>query len=309
MRDATKKRGVKADAAARKKHAIIKQVCLALAWCISMALLAGAVVFFVLTKKDHQVEEKNSSVDMEKEKQKWKSLRDAVVVEFSPLDEQFAVEIHNPSSAEWKVLQWMALKDKTAPTAQRYAMLVIWTHFGLALNAEAHECQWAGVECRDQVAIGLDFTGMAPFQMALPRSLAYLPSLETLRLVKHGAKGSIPTPCYQQWENLIELNLEENKLTSVFSGLEDGSWTSLQYLNVKNNLLDETVPKAFSAMTDLRELYLKGNEGLTGPVRALARISIAHLNITFAMLTDVPVQHVHYCSSGDGVCCSQLLTD
>lgn len=304
-----KKQGDNADAVAKKKRAIIKQSCFTLAWVISVALLAGAVVFFVLNKNDHQEKEKDATVDMEQEKQKWTSLRNAVLDEFSPVDEQFAVEIHNPSSAEWKALHWMALKDETEPTSQRYATVVIWTHFGLALEPQKHECQWDGVECRDQVAIGLNFTGMVPFQMALPRSLAYLPSLETLHLAKHGVKGSIPTPCHQQWKILKKLNLEENKLTSVFSGLEDNSWTSLQYLNVKNNILDETVPKAFTAMTDLRELYLKGNEGLTGPVRALMANCSMTPWIIFLFHKSHTSPTTHFCSSGDGVCCSQLATD
>ena len=263
-------------ASKRQRHNYYAGLLLAVGWIGSVALLVGAVVAFYLHKNklDHSSEE-SPAVDLELELQKWNDLRDTVLATFAPLDDKLATELNNPASAEWQALQWMSLKDNVnrhSSSSQRYAMTVIWTYFGIDMSPQLHECQWhSGVACRDQeVVIGLNFTGFPAFgHMTLPRSLAYLPSLESLDLSRHGLQGSIPVPCFKHWTKLQVLDLEENSLTSIFEGLDDDSWPEMMRLNAQNNLLSETVPSALSKMTNLRELYLKGNTDLTGPVRTI----------------------------------------
>ena len=265
-----------ADGSLKRMRGTLFRHCLAVFCVSSFALLVGAVVFCVLTttkKKQRKGETQyGREIDMEVEKQKWKDLRDLVLAEFSPVDEQFAIDIHNPLSAEWKALQWLSLSDEYESSSQRYVMALIWTFFGIDMEPLLHECQWhGGVQCRNNVVIGLNFTGLPAFHTTLPRSLAYLPSLEILDLSRQGIEGFIPTICYKHWNKLQVLNLEENYLTSIFGGVNDDSWPAIRYLNAKNNRLAETVPEEISKMTSLSNLLLKGNEGLTGPVRRHSR--------------------------------------
>jgi len=275
---AAKKQG-EGEATTRSKGRVVWPWTAA-AFCGSLVLLVGAVVFFVHTMNESQPKNGGDTVDVELQQQKWKNLRNSVVMEFSPIDAQLAVEIHNPSSAEWKALQWMAAKDQrflsitstTIPTMmiQRYAVVVVWVHFGLSLEPTLQECQWSGVECRDDIVVALDFTGKEVLEGSMPRSLAYLPSLEALDLSKHGLKGAVPYPCLNQWKKLRTLDLGENQLTSIFTGMETGSWSAMENLGAKNNALDETVPEALAALTNLRRLDLSGNEQLSGPLMEYA---------------------------------------
>jgi len=251
-----------------------KKVWTPTALCISLAMLVGAAVFFVQELKQSKENVKTSTVDVEPGQQKWKNLRDSVLDVFSPLDKQFAVQINNPASAEWKALQWMVVKDTIPVSTQRYAMTVIWILFGLELQPLLNECEWTAVECTDKTVSGLKFVGIPVVGRVIPRQLSYLPSIETLDLSDQGLKGSIPALCYSQWTNLKSLNLEGNYLTSVFSGMEKGNWTSLQVLNVKNNVLDETVTDTLSALTNLRSLDVKGNYDLKGTVSSEYRIDL-----------------------------------
>lgn len=247
--------------------------------CIALvtALFVGSAVFFAITFKNHHMKDqplpaKSASGGQEE----WNALRDLLVTELSPIDPEFFLNLQKPSSPEWKALQWMVVKDEqqrkntSKASVQRYAVAVTYLHFDLALNASQHECSWKGVECMsdDQVVISLNFTGQA-LAGIIPTSLAYLPSLVYLDLYAQKLQGSIPVACYSQWKNLTHLNLELNQLTQVFTtnkAVDAGAWTTIEFLNAKNNILSESVPKSLSQWTNIRQLDLGGNSELTGPL-------------------------------------------
>lgn len=248
-----------------------------LVFCASVAFLVGAFLFFLLTVLDvDQVNGNLKTVDLQGQQTKWKQLRDAALTEFAPVDPEFALQVNNPSSAEWKALQWIILEDAFTSSQmnvdwnllQRYAIAVVWIQLNLALNSQLHECEWVGVGCGDtNVITSLTFVEIPKLDVPMPRSLAYLPNIEFLDMSNQGLKGSFPPTLYKQWSGLKVLELEGNQLTSIFAALAPNSWENLHILNLQNNVLNEQVPDTISGFKNLRMLNVKGNEKLTGPVK------------------------------------------
>jgi hypothetical protein len=293
---------------------------------LAVAFFAGSAAYFVIhgqntqdtattaTGSDKKSVSSNDDAKGDGGVEVWTALRDMLVSELSPMDSELVLKLQQPSSAEWKALQWMVVTDETRNSApattattiastnssliQRYALAVTYLHFDLVLVAAQHECDWVGVKCRKDdslVVNALNFTGQALAVGTIPTSLAYLSSsLESLDLSIQQLKGTIPMACYSQWTNLTYLNLEQNQLTQIFttnnnkSVADAGAWTALQYMIANDNLLDESVPESLSHWTNLRQLDLRGNSGLRGPLleyvlpywSAIESIEIAQTGLT-----------------------------
>jgi hypothetical protein len=126
----------------------------------------------------------------------------------------------------------------------------------------------------------------------LPIALAYVSEqLVSLDLSNLSIKGTIPYACYTQWKSLMHLNLDQNQLQRFFTpspstlsrrgqiptSVLSSWWPAIQYINVRNNLLQEsilfadengteTTDTVITGWKDLRYLDVRGNAGLIGPL-------------------------------------------
>jgi hypothetical protein len=122
----------------------------------------------------------------------------------------------------------------------------------------------------------------------IPVALSYVSSyLTTLDLSHLDMVGNIPYACYQQWNNLMYLNLEQNRLQQFFTLPKSTQattfsswWPSIQYINVGNNILQESVillnsnisssigtsTTSITKWNQLRHLIISGNNDLIGPL-------------------------------------------
>ncbi|XP_043690207.1 protein STRUBBELIG-RECEPTOR FAMILY 8-like isoform X2 [Telopea speciosissima] len=156
---------------------------------------------------------------------------------------------------------------------------------------------WKGLTCEGSAVVAVVVPGLG-----LNGTLGYLLSdflsLRTLDLSDNNIHDSIP---YQLPPNLTSLNLASNNLSGNFpySVLDMGF---LNYLNLSQNLLSQSIkdifaqlpglsvldlsfnnfsgdlPNSFSSLSNLSTLYMQNNQ-LTGSVNVLANLPLTNLNI------------------------------
>jgi Leucine-rich repeat (LRR) protein len=235
----------------------------------SVTFFVGALVFFVSSIQPDKAAKRSDKWSPDQ----YLAFRSEVERTLAPVDPGLTFRLQQPTSAEWKALQWMFLSDTMPETTQRFVLAAIYLAFGLSLGAnevERHECDWEIVQCSADLAVTtLNFTSTTVYG-TMPTAFAYLPNLESLDIPRQELRGSIPAACYSQWSKLEYLNLEENKLSSVFSsgqpGIDIGMWTKLRELKANDNNLAETVPSSLSKLTSLQVFQAEGNTELTGPL-------------------------------------------
>jgi hypothetical protein len=296
----------------RWRIVLLSGILVALFFCASIICLSIAMAHANHASNSEREDDTVPIRDPEMLRLAWRTYRATLISELTPIDVDMAIKLANPATPEWKALQWLIIQDETifdatmmtaqnninAPVLiQRFALVTIYWHFQVSsvLQPAQHECAWMGVACPDGRHItALNLTDNATNATAvlrgttLPLALAYLsPQLGSLDLSQLALKGTIPYACYQQWNQLQFLNLDQNQLQRFFTPPVPATQRTspllpaIQYINLRNNLLQEsvvwrgnetnTIPAVGSATllsdwTDLRHLDVRGNTGLVGPL-------------------------------------------
>jgi Leucine-rich repeat (LRR) protein len=321
----------------RWKIVYLSGILVALFFCVSIIYLSIVLAHESHASNSDGDEDPVISRDPETLRNAWRIYHTTLVEQLNPIDVEIATKLANPATAEWKALQWLMIHDDTifssmvinedkidAPVfIQRFALVTIFLHFCILdwMVPRQHECEWIGVSCAENhniTALNLTSTPAmaenvtsdanvtaAMLGTTVPVALSYLSnSLLSLDLSQLALKGTIPYACYQQWNNLQYLNLDQNQLQRFFTPLQatkriSALMPSIQYVNVRNNLLQESVlfdedesgtNNAAASLTilsdwhDLRYLDVRGNTGLVGP---LLEYGLPHwINIETLQLTE-----------------------
>ena len=99
----------------------------------------------------------------------------------------------------------------------------------------------------------------------IPAGIQYLTALRILDLSNNSLRGAIPRNL-SELESLLTLNLRDNSLTSPIPG-QLGELPVLEVLDLRDNDLTGRLPDNLDSLgSNLREIYLSGNSGLSGCV-------------------------------------------
>ncbi|XP_074279340.1 putative inactive receptor kinase At1g48480 [Silene latifolia] len=143
------------------------------------------------------------------------------------------------------------------PVSTRSALLALREAVGgrtLLWRTEANPCSWYGVQCRNDVVVGLQLPGFS-------------------------LSGEIPTGIFKNLTSLKLLSLRFNALTGILPS-DLGSCVQLRSLYLQDNALGGVIPGFISELKNLVRLNL-GNNNFTGEVsgsfRDLSRLKTLYL--------------------------------
>jgi hypothetical protein len=155
----------------------------------------------------------------------WVMKKDKVPMLEAPGDDQLDLRLERMKQRFALATLFFATGGKTA-----------WKDKKGWINATLHECQWFGCRCSSSVenavvaGLELSFNYLAG---SLPREIALLPSLTSIKLRKNALTGPLPT--------------------------ELGSLTLLTTLALNENLFSGVIPTEVGLLTSLQVLFLDGN--------------------------------------------------
>jgi Leucine-rich repeat (LRR) protein len=141
-------------------------------------------------------------------------------------------------------------------------------------DAVPDECDWLGVTCDGSgpVITGLNLTDRALYLTGTlpPRGLSLLTDLRALDVSDQRLRGAWPVDAHSSLTNLRHIDVGQNQFTRFF-GDKDGAHSianlsNLQVLRANDNRLQEEIPPAVRHLTALREINVKANAGLAGPL-------------------------------------------
>ncbi|KAE9591481.1 hypothetical protein Lal_00038989 [Lupinus albus] len=113
---------------------------------------------------------------------------------------------------------------------------------------------WKGITCEDSSVVSIELSGLG-LNGTLGYLLSDLMSLRKLDLSDNKIHDTIP---YQLPPNLTSMNLARNKLSGNLP-YSFSAMTSLNYLNVSNNVLSMTIGDIFQTLSDLGTMDLSFN--------------------------------------------------
>ncbi|KAH9610641.1 hypothetical protein KSS87_017129 [Heliosperma pusillum] len=150
------------------------------------------------------------------------------------------------------------------PGSTRSALLALRQAVGgrtLLWKTESNPCSWYGVQCRNDVVVGLQLPGFS-LSGEIPLGIfKNLTSLKLLSLRFNALSGNLPSDL-GSCDQLRSLYLQDNALSGVIPGFIS-SLKNLVRLNLGNNNFTGEVSGSFRNLSRLKTLYLENNR-LTG---------------------------------------------